>query len=141
MKKILIGIVIGIVLTTGVVLASSYIANDILYTPSDSNWNVNNVGDAIDDIYNHVNKQPVQVATLTTQGATYTMQNDGYITGTVAAKTGGNGAYITLDGTYIYTVDYRETATFNASIYAPKNSVITTRSDGGIYNLTVYEWK
>ena len=33
------------------VIASNYLASDVAYTPSDSNWDVNNVADALDDIY------------------------------------------------------------------------------------------
>ena len=47
---ILGGILFGSI--TGVV-AYSYSSNDISYTPKDTNWNVDNVGSAIDDLYNN----------------------------------------------------------------------------------------
>ena len=52
MKKFILGFIIGgIVLgTIGSVVAYNYNAKDIGYTPSDSNWNVNNVSDAINDL-------------------------------------------------------------------------------------------
>jgi len=35
----------------GVISASTILAKDISYTPNDETWNVNNIGDAIDDLY------------------------------------------------------------------------------------------
>ena len=54
-NKFLLGLVIGILLGAGGVYASTYLASDITYRPSDSNWNVNNVGAAIDDLYTKYN--------------------------------------------------------------------------------------
>ena len=141
MKKYILGILTGLIIACGfcVTAAVLYNSSEVGFTPTDSNWHVNNVEDAINDLYKD-KATAVQVATLTTQGATYTMQNDGYITGTVA-KTGTSGAYINLDSTTVYTVDYRWTGDYNVSIYASKGQVVSTRSDGGTYNLTVYEWK
>ena len=49
MKKILFGIVLGIIVGTATtVVAATYLANKISYTPSDSSWNVDNVSDALD---------------------------------------------------------------------------------------------
>ena len=52
MKKSIIGIVIGILIgTVSTVVASSYIAKSISYTPKDTSWGVDNVEAAIDSLY------------------------------------------------------------------------------------------
>lgn len=54
MKKILIGVIIGI-LSTSVVTVTAlkvYKANEIIYNPSDESWNVENVSDALNDLWN-----------------------------------------------------------------------------------------
>ena len=55
MKKIIYGIIIGIVLCSGIVYAASYLASDISYTPSDTSWKVSNVNDALNDLYSNRN--------------------------------------------------------------------------------------
>ena len=37
----------------GVALAATILAKDVSYTPSNTNWKVDNVGDAIDELYNN----------------------------------------------------------------------------------------
>lgn len=55
MKKMIFGIIIGILATSvvGVTALVIYNANEIKYNPSDSNWNVDNVKSALDDLYNN----------------------------------------------------------------------------------------
>lgn len=50
-KKIIFGILIGIILTSSTVYAINYVAKDILFEPSNDNWNVDNVEDALNDLY------------------------------------------------------------------------------------------
>ena len=52
MKKYIIGFVLGIIVcgSIGTVVALNYNAKNVSYTPSDENWNVNNVEDAIKDL-------------------------------------------------------------------------------------------
>ena len=52
MKKIILGFILGLIAAGSitVVVAYNYNAKDIEYTPKDSNWNVNNVEDAIKDL-------------------------------------------------------------------------------------------
>ena len=45
------GVVIGVFITCGIVYAATINSSDVSYTPSDSNWNVSNVSDAIDELY------------------------------------------------------------------------------------------
>ena len=52
MKKFILGIVLGIVLTGSIagVVALNYNAKEIGFTSNDSSWNVNNVEDALKDL-------------------------------------------------------------------------------------------
>ena len=51
-KGIIIGIIVGVLITSGVgVVAYSYNAKDVGYTPKDTTWKVNNVKEAIDYVY------------------------------------------------------------------------------------------
>ena len=57
MKKILLGIVVGLVIASGIgVVAYNYNASSIEYTPSDSTWSVNNVSDALDELLSDKDK-------------------------------------------------------------------------------------
>lgn len=148
MKKIfksrVFAFVLGALLfgSIGVVSAYTILANDIGYTPSNTTWEVDNVKDAIDDLYTKANNQKVatQVATLTTQGATYTMQNDGYIIGSIVGEGQGAYAVIFFSETEI-AISENGSSVRQVSLFAPKDTVISTRSSYGTYNLTVYEWK
>ena len=51
MKKVLIGIILGIVLSGTVIYAYVFYARDISYDNTNSNLNANNVQDAIDTLY------------------------------------------------------------------------------------------
>ena len=98
------------------------------------------VKDKIDDLYTKVNKVATQVATLTTQGASYTMQNDGYVIGTVTGHGTEGYGEVYFDGTTMaYAVGSNRTN--QVSLYAQKNTVVSTRTPYGSYNLTVYEWR
>ena len=51
-SKLFLLLIVGISFISGV-LASNYMASDVLYTPSDTNWNVSNVKAALDDLYSN----------------------------------------------------------------------------------------
>ena len=57
MKKGIIGFVLGALIFGGIGVVSAYtiFANDIGYTPKDTTWEVDNVKDAIDDLYTKAN--------------------------------------------------------------------------------------
>ncbi len=146
--------VVGAIIFSGITGVAAYnmLAKNINYTPHDTTWkksngdNITNVEEALDELYTATNNQKgaTQVATLTTQGATYTMQNDGYITGTIVTlQEGGAEVYLEQDNISkkVVSTDYRNSSNHDVSIYASKGVVVKTRIDGGTYNLTVYEWK
>ena len=52
MKKILIGFILGGIIFGCIgVYAASYLATDIIYEPEDASWEVNNVSEALSDLY------------------------------------------------------------------------------------------
>ena len=77
----IVGIIIGVLLCSGIVYAASYYAKDVTYTPGDKTWNVSNVNDAIDSLYNsrkcNMNgTEPVITGDL----IPITLSNDGTVT-------------------------------------------------------------
>ena len=71
------------------------------------------------------------------------MQNDGYIVGTYSGTdtTAGVVWFNEQTEANIRLFGDVNNLVFNASLYAPKDTVVSTRSNGGTYNLTIYEWK
>lgn len=142
-KEVIIAFIIGILLASSIaVYAATINAKDVDYKDGKT------VEYALNDLYSKSNKAPQQVATITTNDrtATYTMQNDGYILGTAGTKTDdGTGAniYFTKNETtnIVFITDYRNSNLYTVSLYVTKGTTISVRNDGGIYNLTVYEWK
>ena len=125
--------------TVGVLATTSIQANQIGYTKNGIDITLDT---ALDDLYNQANKAPTQVATLTTRGETYTMQNDGYIVGSASASNSKNAIiYINNTNSNYILAPYNTSDVYPVSLYIQKNTTITTRSDGGIYDLTIYEWK
>ena len=43
--------ILGMILCSGIVYAATYYAKDVTYTPGDKTWNVSNVNEAIDSLY------------------------------------------------------------------------------------------
>ena len=58
MRKLIIGFILGIILCSGVVYAASYYAKDVQYEPTDTSWEVSNVKDALDSLYNSISQAP-----------------------------------------------------------------------------------
>ena len=54
MKKFILGTIFGITISVGVVYAASYYAKDVSYQPNDASWEVSNVNDAINSLYDNV---------------------------------------------------------------------------------------
>ena len=130
-SRILLVIVTAIIFSSITALAYNISANEISYENG-------TVKDALDSLYNI---EATQVATLTTRGATYTMQNDGYIIGTAQGTSTTVATVECSDGkTYILTNE-GYTGTRNVSLFIEKGVTVQTRSSSGTYNLTVYEWK
>ena len=55
MKKYVFGFIFGILMSSGIVYAATLIdSKDVTYTPSDSSFNVNDVSDALNNLYNRI---------------------------------------------------------------------------------------
>jgi len=55
MKKIFLGIIVGLILCGGVVYGvNTYESNTIEYSPTDSSWEVSNVNEAINSLYSNL---------------------------------------------------------------------------------------
>lgn len=90
MKKIIFGIIIGIMLGSGIVYAATlYKANDISYTPSDESWEVSNVNDALNSLYS------MKTEENTLKGTVHTAVFTGYTNSKTQSYTiEENGIYI-----------------------------------------------
>ena len=149
-KEVIIAFIIGLLIASGItVYAYSYAAKDVSYTKPGENAPIS-VESALNELYSNSkdNKTPQQVATLTTQDASYTFQNDGYIIGTVEAlynQAGGMIYFNTNDPesstNLVFTAQYNESDEKKCSIYVPKGITVYTRKNYGTYNLTCYEFK
>ena len=51
--KLIIGIIIGVIISSGVSVAATYalLSSDVQFTPENSNWQVGNVEDALNSLY------------------------------------------------------------------------------------------
>ena len=138
--KGIIGFIIGVIIASSIaVYAYSCAAKDVSYTKPGTNQEIS-VETALNDLYSKSNKTAQQVATLTTQGASYTFQNDGYILGTVTGVgTVGQGE-VYYDGV-MRAVAVGAGQTINYSLYVPAGTTVSTRTPYGTYNLTCYEFK
>lgn len=61
MKKIIFGIITGIILCGGIVYATSYYAKDVSYEPSDASWDVSNVNEALNELYELTDTTNIEV--------------------------------------------------------------------------------
>jgi len=53
MKKTILSFILGGIIFGCIgIYAANYLASDVTYTPKDTNWEVNNVNEALDDLYN-----------------------------------------------------------------------------------------
>ena len=133
-KEIIIAFIIGVIIASGItVYATSYLASQVTYKEGKK------VEQALNELYSKKNKSAQQVATLTTQGASYKFQNDGYITGTASTPDDWE-ANLMFDGEIISVCPGDTSATRKVSLYVPKGTVVQTRAEHGDYNLTCYEF-
>ena len=139
--KVVIAFIIGVIISGGVVYAANISASHVTYEPEDEDWEVSDVNSALNYLYSKVGTRPArEVATLTTQGATYTRQIDGYIIGKVAPTCRSGGGQVFFNNVVVFLAAWDECEEADASIYAPKGSIVKTREGYGTYNLTVYEF-
>ena len=78
-KSNIFSFIVGAVLFGGIGVVAAYnmLAKDIKYTPSDTSWNVDNVEDAIDDLYANKNKEILNKFTLKVRAESYSSTYQG----------------------------------------------------------------
>ena len=70
-KSLIIGIFIGVLISSGVVYAATLIdSKDVTYTPSDNEFDANNVSDALNTLYNRVSALESSSSTVYYVGTT-----------------------------------------------------------------------
>ncbi len=70
MKKIVFGFIIGVLVSGGVVYATTLIdSKDVTYTPSNNEFNANNVEDALDKLYEKSSNTPTLFNIYTSHGS------------------------------------------------------------------------
>lgn len=124
-KKLLIGLILGIIITSGVVYAKS--AMEITYT-TDKNSNITNVSEALDYLYDNMSKDNYDNKTyirtgITTFDSRITILSGGYYTDT--------------DGTTYVNITFKATKNLSADdnwlllqgLPAPGKYFITTDTD------------
>ena len=147
--SILITIIIcGVIFTNiGVFAATKILAKDISFTSTHEDFKATNVEEALDELYSHNKLEAEEVMHITSQGQSYTFQNDGYVLGTIKSETNASAIIYfnehdenQFDGG-VSIAPYSSRATFNVRLYAPKGTVLYTRKSFGTYDITLYEFK
>ena len=122
MKKIIIGITIGIILCSGIVYAVNYKAEEISYTKE--GWEVDNVNEALDNLYDK---------TL----------NSSKITNGLSLVThlhSGHPTQINVSGYKTLTVS-NESTTLSITLTADDGTVLsTTSSKGQVIDVSNYDY-
>ena len=146
-KWIILVIVLMIIVSgVSVYATTTYLASQVNYIKQDGTTVT--VSDALNELYTKTTVSAQQVGTITTQGTSYTFQNDGYVLGTIKADYNSASGIIyfnehdenEFDGG-VSIAPYSSNTTFNVRLYAPKGTTLYTRKSYGTYNLTLYEFK
>ena len=134
-KKFIIGFILGIILSGSVVYASVFYGRDVSYDNTNShlvdenNNNINNVQDAIDELYNMINEHnnyTLDDIILKTQTSSSTngVQTNTFSTGSNKIPTAGkiivtnpNGSHLWIDGNGAVGVDVENIVTDNATYF------------------------
>ncbi len=68
MKKFILGIIVGLLISGTIVFAANYLykADEVSYDPKDTNWNVDNVDSAIKELYNKISEANSALLALST---------------------------------------------------------------------------
>jgi len=156
MKKIIFGIVIGIILCSGIVYGVNlYKSEDIQYQPSDAGWEVSNVSDALNDLYSNSSSETVLIASSKSKPFNYTVKSGRYLivaVGGLCKSSDNNMAShtLTIDGivtSWDYVSEQKNNAasgsyfarTNTAYKMVEVNSTINITSNASIVDFLVYK--
>ena len=129
LKSLSIDLVIGILLTSGAVYASSLInSHDVTFSPNDETWDVDNVETALDDLFDSINNA--------NPGSEYLRwdENTKYVQVLTSGDTWKNLYYaesLPLAETYIYKDGTKPYGTLSFSNYGSGESRGSSISDNG----------
>ena len=139
MKKLIIGFILGGILFGCIgIYAASYYAKDVSYEPTDASWEVTNVNEAINSLYDNatsLKKLGDAEASDISKGKTAVIKGE-LITGTkiggAEIVASGNGSKtITLENGVYYGISYRYCYGGNPSVGF--TDIETTLSSTGFY--------
>ena len=133
MKKYLIGIIIGLIISsTGIVVGYNLNSNDISFTPENNNWQVSNVEEAVNDLYDKSNLGDLEIIMSkgnVANGTTITTEVGSYIFVSSPATTYATNAEIII-GT-LYGGSFNNVGTYTCVFRATGTSVTIT-SDNNV---------
>ena len=115
MKKYIVGIIIGILISSSAVCAANYLykADEVSYTPSNTNWEVDNVDSAIKELYNKINDANSALLSLKNTNIAKAIGANGDTFSSVINKLGE----ITNQGNKSFTVSNTSSITIPAGYY------------------------
>lgn len=138
MKKTIFGFVLGILVSGSVVFAANYLyqADEVSYTPDNNEWDVDNVDDALRDLYTRVSDSNGALTSLKNTAIAKAVGADGNDFASVINQLGtivnqGNKSF-TVNGTNALTIPagyYNGQGTISTSGLIPTPSATLTLSD------------
>ena len=133
MKKYLICIIICLIISsTGIVVGYNLNSNDISFTPENNNWQVSNVEEAVNDLYDKSNLGDLEIIMSkgnVANGTTITTEVGSYIFVSSPATTYATNAEIII-GT-LYGGSFNNVGTYTCVFRATGTSVTIT-SDNNV---------
>lgn len=146
MKKIfknrLFIFILGVLMTSVSVYAVSYLATDVTYSPKDTNWRVDNVHDALDELYETYNNGSTdgsassglvgKTITYNVKGQRPGWEHPAQVTTTIPIYVSGVTSFsVTMSSSYAET--------YSASFYlsdGSNNTATQTITNGGNYTVS-----
>ena len=137
MKKIIknniFGFLIGIILYSGVVYAANlYKAVDVKYDPTDTSWEVSNVNDALNDLYDKQKNSTKKALVFTASPVDMTQYTDRWSELTTADfKVGASGCSANINFNTQISYAFNKTAYASTNLsYNNKTGVLTFSASG-----------
>ena len=140
MKKFILGIIVGLLISGTIVFAANYLykADEVSYTPSNTNWEVDNVDSAINELYSMINDANSALLSLKNTDIAKAVGANGDTFSSVINKLGTitdqKNKSFTVNGTSAITIPagyYNGQGTINVSGLVPTPSGTKTITSNG----------